>query len=183
MRMNRFFFPPMAAALIFFGPGLSAFAFQNTVAEAEAKAAIVFNVLLFANWPQGLVRPSYTLTLCVVEDDAVEAALLGKYAGEAVGRARLVVTKKQPQPDELSACDAIFVGGSSPSDLYRAAVASRGRSVLLFGEGTQALENGAMIGLALSGGRYVIDVNLTGLRRENLSVSSKLLRLARRVIE
>lgn len=168
----------MVAALLAF-PACAA---QNAVAEAEARAAIVFNALLFANWPQRIERQAASLMLCVVEDDAVEFALRAAYAGETVGRARLAVTKKRARPDELNDCAAIYVGGG-PSELYRVAVASRGRSMLLIGEGAQALENGAMIGLALSGGRYVIDINQVALRREGLAVSSKLLRLARKVIE
>lgn len=162
---------------------MPALAAGNRAPEAEAKAAIVFNVLLFATWPRGRERPGQTLTLCIVEDAGVENALREKVEGQSIGKMKLAVESDPPQPEDLRRCDAIFIGGNDPSGLFRTAAAVRGLPILVLGEGPMALESGAMIALTLSGGRYVIDINLAALRRENLSVSSKLLRLARKVFD
>lgn len=151
--------------------------------EAEVKAAILFNMLLFAHWPRSGNNPDGRLSLCILEDNPTENALRKGFEGEMIEGMKLAIKTGGEAKDDLRACDAVFVGGNNPSALYRAAVAVRNRPVLVMGEGPMALENNAMVGLSLSGDRYLFDINLAAIRREGLEVSSKLVRLARKVVE
>lgn len=147
-------------------------------AESTIKGAILFNILLFV---QTHPRENGIVRLGVLNDAATAQVLRGMVGG-AIGHATLSIVE-DPQPDDSARCDAIYVGGDDRLALYRVAAKTVGDHVLLIGEGPFALENGAMIGLLLVGDHYVIDVNLAALRREHIEVSSKLLRLARRVLE
>ena len=177
MRRLRRRFMRATAAIVALGM-LPVLTSASRVGEADVKAALVFNILLFVSWhtPE---RP--VLRLGVVEDTPTSNALRA-LEGQSIGKTKLSVVEN-PSLDEMPDCQAIFVGGNNPSTLYRVATTTLGAKALLIGEGPLAIENGAMIGLVLSGDRYVMDVNLAALRREGLSVSSKLLRLARRVME
>lgn len=163
--------------------GIPAFAAREGMPEEEIKAAIVFNILLFVEWPKTPVRHEGTFILCTVADSATWRALKNSYDGRPIRGDRISVRNPVAEANELRACDAVFVDGINPQGLFQAAVAIDDTPVLLIGEGPMALQSGAMIGLALSGGRYVFDINLSALKRSALAMSSKLLRLARRVVE
>jgi hypothetical protein len=183
MQMRRSSFWPLAAVWVFCCGALSVQSAETRAPEAEVRAAIVFNVLLFVGWPEIRNASASTVRLCIIEDDATAIVLRSRFEGESVGKAKLVFDNLNESGADPSTCNAVFIGGNNPTALYRTATALRGQPILVFGEGNLAMENGAMIGLVLSGNRYVIDLNLGALQRERLSVSSKLIRLARKVLE
>ena len=148
--------------------------------EAVVKAAVVFNVLAFVKWPETHAAGGERLLLCVLGDEATDQQLLQQTGGQVQGR-RLVVERLALSLYEQQGCQAVFIGSANSPLIYRVAAANPGRPVLLLGEGPSAQENGAMIVLSLSADRFVLDVNATALREAGLIVSSKLLRLARRI--
>lgn len=149
--------------------------------EAEVKAAVVFNLLSFVEWPAGAPAADRQLTLCTFEGGALEAALLS-HEGKAVRGVGFAV-RRAGVADDLHQCWAVFAEAGNPAALGRSAAAARTQPLLVIGEGAGALEQGAMIGIAVIGGRVAFDVDLAALRRARLSVSSKLLRLARTLVE
>lgn len=149
--------------------------------EAAVKAAMVFNVLAFVKWPDTRFGITDPLLLCVLGDDATDQSLLRLDGSLTQGR-RLKVERLPTSRQEQQRCQAIFISNANSSVLYRVAAATHGLPTLLLGEGATALENGAMIALTLSADRYVLDVNMPAVLAAELVVSSKLLRLARRVI-
>lgn len=145
-------------------------------------AAVVFNVLQFVEWPGEALRAGQPLVLCVSEEAGIAKAL-ARYNSARVHGTTLsfkLMHRYAERPDE---CHAVFVESGDPYALLRMSAATRSLPILLIAEGDQALQKGAGIGLSVAGNRVVIDVDLRVLRRLGMSVSSKLLRLARTVIE
>lgn len=153
-----------------------------TAREAEVKAAVVVNVLQFIDWPAGSVPNGQALVLCAAEDGSLTAAL-AVHGGMRIRGTMLVVRAIRRHMDNLAGCHAIFVEPDDPHVLPRLAAATRAQSTLVIAEGERVTRAGAGIGLSIAGSRIVIDVNLAALRREGFAVSSKLLRLAREVID
>jgi hypothetical protein len=84
---------------------------------------------------------------------------------------------------ELPRCDAFFIDAANHRLAAATAASDRKAPLLVIAEGDEAIQHGAIIGLSTASGRTVFDVNLAAARTAGLVVSSKLLRLARRVIE
>jgi hypothetical protein len=149
--------------------------------ESDVKAAIVYNLLLFVEWP-GLPAPARGLRLCVLEDGALTSALHA-HAGKKVQGAALEIHRIHGINQELDTCAAVMVEAGSMGALARLAVAARNRPLLVIAEGTGVAERGAMIGLHTDGGRIAFDINYGAMKRSGLTPSSKILRLARSLIE
>lgn len=149
--------------------------------EAEIRQAVVFNLLQFVEWPEGR-QSNGEFRLCVVDDagrDDVLAALRGRRLRER----RISVLRIGRDLGDLSRCEALFIGAGNPRLVAATAASDRRAPLLVIAEGDEALQHGATIGLSTSSGRMVFDVNLAAARGAGLVISSKLLRLARRVID
>ncbi|WIM05271.1 MAG: YfiR family protein [Candidatus Nitricoxidivorans perseverans] len=157
-------------------------AFAEVAQETEVKAAVVFNLLTFIQWPKDEQPAGRSLYLCTFEESGIEREL-SRHSGKPVHGRALFVRRIGGSAEELEQCQAVFVESANPSALARAAATARGRALLVVGEGAWALERGAMISVSLVSGRVAIDVDIAALRRSHLAASSKLLRLARTLVE
>lgn len=161
--------------------GALATAARAAAPEPEVKAAVIFNLLAFVQWPGEGQAADRQLRFCIIDGGALEAALL-RFQGQSVRGGELAV-QRTPHGEDLRPCHAVLVGVGNPAALARAAAAARGQALLVIGEGGAAIEQGAMVGVAVVGGRVAFDVDLGALRRAQLVISSKVLRLARSVVE
>lgn len=150
--------------------------------ERELKAAVAFNILQFVTWPAAALPADRSLVLCVPEAGE-SARFLARYHGMRVREGQLSVRQLDRRLDGLGECQAVFVDAGNPYALLQIAAASRERPILVIAEGDHALQEGAGMAVSLAGNHVVIDVNLLSLEASGLNVSSKLLRLARRVIK
>lgn len=148
---------------------------------AEVKAAVVFNILQFVQWPPS-PSPGQPLVFCLQEGAGLADAL-GVYEGSRIHNTTLTFQHLNRRMDHLAECQVAFVEAGAPYTLLRIASGSRNLPLLVIAEGDNVLQQGAGIGLTLIGGHLGIEVNLGLLRASGLSVSSKLLRLAHTVIE
>lgn len=152
------------------------------LSEPELKAALIVNILLFIQWPAGRLANGEPFHLCLFEGGAIEQAL-ARSEGQRIHGGALTIQRVDKGSNRLAECEAVFVPGHSPHDLARAAVASRTANALVVSEGERSLQGGAGVALSQIGNRVVFDIDLQALRAAGLSASSKLLRLARAVVE
>jgi len=156
-------------------------AFATPLQEGVVKSAVVFKLLLFVDWPTP-PQPNEGLRLCILQ----EGAFLNQmqlYSGRKINGQTLSVALRPSSPEGLQGCHAVFIEMGNLSALNRAIALSRQHPMLVLGEGQHALTQGAMITIDTNGGNIALDIHLESLRKSQLSVSSKLLNLARRLIE
>lgn len=142
--------------------------------EAKIKAAYVFHVLKFVEWPGAAAEP---LRLCVTGTDAV-AQLLAELNGKQI-KDRPLRVDLAPGAD-LSGCHALFIGRSErrwQDTLARL----RGGGVLTVSDADGFAAGGGIVGFLSENGRIKLDINPEAARQANLKISAKLLELARTV--
>lgn len=171
----------LLAFLLALLPWVSAQA-ERTGAEAEVKAALVYNLLLFVQWPDDRLPGDGSLRLCVLGSGAAAEALVG-LSGKAIHNRPLTVKQIAGSSEEARTCQALWVEEGKSGQLGRLALAARSNGLLLLGEGGTTLAQGAMIAVANEGGRLVFSVDNGAAREARLAISSKLLRLARNVVD
>jgi hypothetical protein len=152
--------------------------------EREVKAAVLYNFAKFAEWPPEAfpepASPSAPVTFCVLGDDALGDSLETLVKGETLNGRRLVVHR--PRDAQRSRdCHVLFVSPAEKGRISEILAALRGTSTLTVGEGKDFLDQGGMIRLFLEENRVRFDINLDAAERSHLTLSSKLLRLARTV--
>ena len=154
---------------------------QETL-ENDVKAAFLFNFTKFVDWPPtAFESPTDPLRVCAIADAVFIASLDRIIAGETVrGRAlRRVV----PDTSELPHCHLLYIGGTYRNRAEKLMAAVGRAPVLTVGETSDFLTHGGTIAFVLENQRVRFDVNLRAAERAQLTISSKLLRVAREIQE
>jgi YfiR/HmsC-like len=149
--------------------------------EGELKAAIIFNILLFVQWPaEAKPESGGPLGFCVSTDSSMHAALKA-LNDRPIGGHRFEV--RDSIPADAKACHAAFVDAADSQRNAAGVKALRAGGVLVFSDDAEASSDSTAVVLQRIGNKIAFDVNLQAVRQARLQVSSKLLRLARVVRE
>jgi hypothetical protein len=158
------FRPVIAIALL-----ISAVLARAQVDEATLKAAFVYNFALYTSWPASPGEP-HALTLCIARTSALAPALR-ELEGKPVQARELVVRELETGASPMG-CSILVLGAEAP--------ASQEPGVLTICDcADHDGMHGTVIALVREGDRLRFDVDLGAANASKLSLSSKLLRLAR----
>lgn len=148
--------------------------------EGPLKAAVIFNLLLFVEWPGESDLPAGTPLLLCADRSAPLWPHLSALKDRPVRQRRLDL-RETGTPDDQRACHAwvLEATGSRPA---AARVAGAGPA-LVIGDGARADEPGVVIALRQANSRLQFDIDMAQARQQRLVLSSKMLRLARVVRE
>jgi hypothetical protein len=152
---------------------------QAAVPEYQLKAAVIFNFAVFAEWPAAALPAAGPLTLCAYHGNALLAALQA-LADKSINGHRLDV-RALAAGSAARNCHLLVLDRQDRErwpQLHRELIAA-GASVLTVADDRQIGADGAMLALLMEDKRIVFDANLAALRAAGLTLSSKLLRLAR----
>jgi len=145
--------------------------------ESELKAAIVFNVLVFVEWPDELK----TIELCTSADNPLLPALRrldGRDVRNRAFRLQEVATDVPP-----ASCRAAFVDAADRTKRALMVKNLAEAGVFMISDDAEAPSRSTAVIMQRAGTRIALDVNLPAVRQARVQVSSKLLRLARTVKE
>lgn len=160
----------LAACLSLARPALA-----QTGSPEALKAEVIYRVLMFVNWPAEREVPGRGLQLCMLGEGRMEGALQG-LAGRSI-RQLTVDVRRLARGDSLAGCHLLYL--PAPNAGPRQQLADL--PLLVVSDAAAMFDQGAMINLQVEDGRIVFDVDLDAARRAGLTVSTKLLRLARYV--
>jgi hypothetical protein len=152
---------------------------RTTTAEDDIKAAFLFNFTQFVEWPAAGAAAD-PFRICVVADPAFGAAVDRTVAGESIDH-RPIVRLTPATADAARECQILFIGRQENDRVDRWLSAVKGLHVLIVAESRVAWDHGAHINFVLENNRVKFDVNRDEAARAGLSISSKLLRVARNV--
>lgn len=150
---------------------------QTPSLEYAVKAAYLTKFIPFIQWPDAVfASPAAPVTICVLGNDPFGASL-DKAATGAKPVERPIIVRRLTEPDP--ACQLLFVGGGDPAVTDSALQAMKGRAVLTVTD-TDAVARG-VISFAVVGNRVRFDIDDSLAAEGGLTISSKLLSLARTV--
>ncbi len=145
--------------------------------EADLKAAIITNILVYVDWPP-TSSSSDQLNLCYTETNTVTEALI-KLNGKPIRTKPLNVVLTTTNFDT---CQVIYIGDASlvPKKIIDSL---KTNAILITGDSPESIKDGIMLNLEIVNGKAVFDVNLGLIKKVGLQISSKVLKLARKVID
>ena len=150
--------------------------------EYEVKAAYLYNVVNFVTWPPDAFNgPNDPLHLCVYGMDPFGRLLDNVMQGGTANK-RPVQVLRTNDAAALAPCEVIFLPGGNTDRMDQAMKATAQRPVLTVGESADFLRRGGTIAFVVDGGRVRFDVNLPAAMARGLTLSSRLLQVARTVI-
>lgn len=151
--------------------------------ENRVKAAFVYKFGDYIEWPpEAFDNPNSPLVIGVVGADALADELTRIAEGRAIGGRRVAVRKLR-YGDAMTGLHVIFIGRSDSRRVTAALAASKGRPALTITESADGLKLGSMINFVVVSDKVRFDVGLASAEASRLKISSRLLAVARTVVE
>jgi hypothetical protein len=146
--------------------------------ERAVKATFLYKFVPFVGWPAGAFEtPESPVNICVAGDDPFGPLLDETLAGQTAGVRQFALHRLEAVPDE-GTCHVMFVSGTMTEAILDAV---RGRPVLTV---TDAATDGDAIGIIHfieENERVGFDIDMVEAANNNVSISARLLALARTV--
>jgi YfiR/HmsC-like len=151
-----------------------------SASEEDVKAAVLYHLTQFVDWPDENNGDVYRI--CVAGDTATSTALQHLTQGKLV-RSHPIRIERISGPMEARGCHVLFITACAKPRLAQYLMSVRDSGILTVGEQPGFLELGGMIELIFQGQHVGLTLSSETIQRSHLIVSSKLLRLDRRVGE
>jgi len=169
-----------ATSLLCSDPGKRANA--QELSDYQVKAAYFYNFAKFVQWPeQELADPARPVRFCILRDRLFEEELSRIAKGKFIGGHAVEVTRVE-NVEQSRQCQALFVNSAQQRQSRHFVEALRGNSVLTVGETEGFLQDGGIIAFVLEKDRVQFVVNRRAATEAGLYMSSKMLNLAKRVV-
>ena len=168
----------LVAFLVFSGAPFVRAQASPTV-EYRLKAAFLYNFAKFIEWPSDAFKSDKApILLCVFRNDPFGNALDEILQGKTINSREVLARRINELPD-LRSCQLVFVSEREDKYLSEILNSLRGTSALVVGESDGFAERGGAIQFFLEDNKLRFAVNVDAVRKARLSISSKLLALAR----
>jgi hypothetical protein len=160
---------------------LTALAVRSAVPESDVKAAFLYNSAKFVEWPkEAFASDSAPIQVGVVSDDDFTAKLRALLSDKKA-HGRSFEVKKISSPQDAKNLHMLFIPGAENRRLPQFLEATKKSPTLTLGESDQFLDTGGMINILFEDSNLRFEVYPEPAERVNLVISSKFLRLAKRV--
>ena len=147
--------------------------------EYQIKAAMIFNFAQFAEWPANAFESADSPLVIAVEGSNPFGDVLEQLvAGRTISRRRVVV-KFFPSVARIETCHLLFIPGDQGAELNRALQKVQGKPVLTVGETDAFPKAGGVIRFFTDDNKLRFEINTQAAEQAHLTISSKLLKLAR----
>ena len=147
--------------------------------EYEVKAAFIFNFAKFVEWPARAFNSSESpFVVAVVGKDPFGGSLAAALRGKEVA-GRSIVLKRFNWDDDMKGAHVLFIASEDPDRLSRVSDSVKGYPILTIGESRGFAPRYGIIGFTVEKKRVRFEINLDAARRAGLTVSSRLLSLAK----
>jgi hypothetical protein len=151
--------------------------FAQTVSEYEVKAVFVFNFLQFIAWPEtAFESPASPFVIGIVGKNGLGTHLEQVTSGERYNN-HPVVVRYYDDATHLGECHLIFIASGYHGRKSILDHVSK-KSILTVGDHADFLKEGGMIRFFTEKSKIRIEVNKDSIEKNNLTISSKLLRVA-----
>lgn len=146
--------------------------------EAALKAAFVYRIALFVEWPQEPAGSNRPFQVCVLGVDNGWSTAFSTIEGKKVQGRAVALVRVLARGDEARACHVAVLADSDPSRL-----AELPAGVLTIGDAKGFARAGGMVGFVREGTQLRFDINREAAQRAQLRLSAELLKVARSVID
>lgn len=156
----------------------SAAADQAIAGEYELKAAMLYHLIQFVDWPSAAYPdPQAPHLLCVLGSDPFGNSLTSLASKQTLNDRPVQVRHVQNDPS-VRACQVLYISSSERNHLGQILSNLQSANVLTVGEMSQFAARGGMVQFALQDKKVHFDINLDAASHSGLKISSRLLALA-----
>ena len=148
-------------------------------AEYQLKAAFLFKITKFTEWPASAFASSNApMVIGIVGDDSFGKTVEDAVSGEVV-RDHPLVVKRLRADEDLRSCHVLFISRSEKDRVAKVLEKIKGRPVLTAGDTKDFAERGGIVNLLLVQDTVKLEINQSAAEEAGLQISAKLMKLAR----
>jgi|SRR5450432_1084185 hypothetical protein len=156
---------------------------QNSIAaEYRLKASFLTTFPSFIDWPAKVFPSAQAPFLVCVLGDFRFGTTLAEVARTTSPQGRRAEVRWVRRDEEARNCQILFVSESEVNRYPQVLRIAQGQSILTVGETSDFLSAGGMLSFVFQNGSLQFEINLAAANAAHLRVSSRLLALARRVL-
>jgi hypothetical protein len=144
--------------------------------EYEVKAAYLYNVTKFVEWPRTIDTPYFTI--CILGDDPFQSALVRLTAGKTAHKHSIQVRHLKDET-EAKQCQIVFVGAADRARAVKLIGATRGSPVFTVGETQEFARLGGMVILSRESNHITVAIHKSVTDAAGFKVSANLMNLAK----
>src|SRR5258708_24135439 len=155
-----------------------AFSGVSAATEEEVRAALLFQLAQYVNWPVDLTKPANSpIRFCVLGQDRLIVTLESVVKGKLI-QGRPISIQMIKSASQLASCDLAFLSFHSEKQKKAILTKSHYPAVLLVGETENFAEMGGMVNLVIQSGRVSFEINVAAVEKAHVELRSQLLRFA-----
>ena len=152
---------------------------DTPASESQVRAAFVINFPKYADWPpESFADAGSPIVIGILGETPMTDELQKILAGRRVN-GRQIVLKRLSDNEVPAVCHILFVSAAAEHQAPNIIGKLKGRSVLTVGETEDFLEKGGIINLVRRDKKIAIEVNLKAAGDARISISSRLLNVAK----
>lgn len=148
--------------------------------EQSVAAALTLNIARYSKWPANIqTTMQQGIKLCVVGDNLVQEAFANLDQKPVGDKSLSVINLSRLRNFET--CHLLFIDEVKQNILLQVFNEIGQLPVLTIGKGVEFAEEGGMVGLENVNGKLTLNINLTVVRKANISIDARLLSLAKTI--
>jgi hypothetical protein len=155
---------------------------QPVAGEYEVKAAYLLNFAKFVEWRPEALPADAPLQIGIVGKHAFGRALMDVLRGK-FANGHPIVWRQLRWDEPLASCHIVFISASEESHLEQILMGLKQQHVLTVSDIDRFSLRGGMVEFRMVGNRVRFDIHRGPAREAHISISSKLLSVARAVHE
>jgi hypothetical protein len=146
--------------------------------EYQVKAAMLFNIAKFVEWPEGTFgSPAEPIIIGILGENPFESALDAARDRKVGGRK--IQLRHFTSVEDVTGCHILFISRSEKRNLSAILRVLRETTVLLVGDTEEYAQQGGMINFVLQNETVTLEINVDALNRVGIKINSRLLNIAR----
>ncbi|MGR9114211.1 MAG: YfiR family protein [Gammaproteobacteria bacterium] len=150
----------------------------RSLEEHSVLAALTLNIVRLTSWPEvDKDQMNDVINLCLVGDNSVRQSFLS-IDQKNVGNKKLRLVNLS-RLINLEQCQVLFVSELKQNLLLQVFIELKNKPILTIGDSHEFAELGGMVGLENVKGKINLLVNLAVVRQSGMTISARLLKLAR----
>jgi len=143
------------------------------------KLAFIYNVTKFVQWPQEVFESaSAAIAICIVGQDPFPADPERELRSRTTAGRPIAIQRITAQ-DSLATCNVVFISDAERKNAAGLLAKSVNTSVLTIGESEGFVERGGVVNLLIHDSNVHFEINIGAAARKHLTISSRLLALAK----
>ena len=159
----------LVALTVLGGMAPAASAQPATPAEYQVKAAFLFKLTQFVEWPARAFRDGDSpLVIGILGEDPFGAYLDELVKGEKLGSRPLVV-RRFNRVEDITDCQILFISRSETATLEKSLAQLKGRSVLTVGDADTFTQQGGMVRFSIENGKVRLKISVANIEADKAS--------------